>query len=209
MIYKSLYAKDKKKIYYSQLNNACEAMFKKLDAEELRALRMILSPEWYSKVEKVIRPYLESCMIASAVIGCAATGHDVELWDGVQPEDYLMNWVNNPHNYDLLRSIRRDTDPEVWMCNRIPQYIPVAVREIFGADSLFVSGVKDQVSSILKEQGAIQVCYRDPGHAVLVVEYDTDTNTVVVVDPVKGFGLKYDLDEMDIHDWGIVYFVKE
>lgn len=151
--------------YYSQENNPTEAYNKAL---------LDVRVEW-----------LESCGPTSAVNCLAAMGFSVDIQcPGVykpQPEEVLMDFFNDPRNGPALDKIREVSDdiPE----NRVPQYYPYGVKQVFGVDAEFRWGLKFQTIVELVGKGhAIQICLKNPGHYIAVVAVDYRTEELIYND---------------------------
>ena len=152
--------------YYSQENNPTEA-FLKATVEERAG-------------------WLESCGPTAAVNCLAAMGVHLDIvCPGdyrPQPEEVLMDFFNDPRNRDELEEIRNldITIPE----NRVPQFYPYAVMQVFGVSARFEWGVSwGELVSYLKSGHSVQVCLKSPGHYIAVVAYDSDEDVMLYNDP--------------------------
>lgn len=157
---------DSKQVFYSQENNPTEA---------------------YNKSRLNDRGgWLESCGPTSAVNCIAAMGKNVEITCPgsykPQPEEVLMDYLNDPRNADKLRSVRDmgSTDiPE----NRVPQYYPVAVYEVFGVRGRFEWGASwDEITMDIRRGRAVMLTLKDPSHYVAVVAYDDSKRELIYND---------------------------
>ena len=157
---------DNSDAYYSQVNNPTETF-----------LRTIMSD---------FRGWLESCGPTAAVNCLASMGVSLGVrCPGVytpQPEEVLMDYFNDPRNHPALNAIREvpGTIPK----NRVPQYYPRAVRDVFDYRAAFLWGAPwDGVATAVYAMGrAVQVCLRSPSHYVAVVAYDKAREELVYHD---------------------------
>jgi hypothetical protein len=123
-----------------------------------------------------LEKFLESCMPTAAVNCNAARGKNLGVTcpGGYepQPEEVLMDFFNDPRNYAVLRSIRQGV--EKYPFNRIPQYYPYAVEQVFGiTDAQYREGLSVKaLRDFLMKGGTFQGCLIDPGHALAFVAYD-------------------------------------
>jgi len=102
----------------------------------------------------------------------------------IQPEDAMTMWLNDTRNYPLLREQREDIDPKDYMCNRVPQYFPIAVQKIFRVESEFVWGCHfDDLKKRVTVGQACVVLLKNPGHFITIKAYDEDTNELLYDDP--------------------------
>jgi hypothetical protein len=160
---------DNEDVYYSQENNPTEAFLKAtLGSRE----------EW-----------LETCGPTAAVNCLAAMGKNIEVTcPGVykpQPEEVLMDFLNDPRNKIALNEVRviDDTIPE----NRVPQYYPLAVRKVFGVSATFKWGlIFMDVAKCIIGGRAVQICLRRPGHYIAVIAYDEDARELIYNDSWGG-----------------------
>ncbi len=196
MIHGTRFATDRDR-YYIQTNNPTEQLLKKREGEG----------------------WLESCG-PSAAVNCLATlGYDlVILCPGVykpQPEEVLMDFFNDPKNYAKFAEIRKDLDPVSFPGNRVPQWYPYAVQQVFAATASFVWGSElEKITQFLKRGFAVQLCLKKPGHYIAVVAYDDETNELIFNDswpdrfPDKnGFNRRMGADEYkrNVKPWAILY----
>jgi hypothetical protein len=129
---------------------------------------------------------LESCGPTSAVNCIAALGLSVEITCPgdykPQPEEVLLDCMNDPRNEAALKKIRDLGDlniPE----NRVPQYYPYAVKLVFGVSARFEWGFKwSTITGYLKRGLPVQLTLKKPGHYIAVVAYDTLTNELIFND---------------------------
>jgi hypothetical protein len=135
--------------------------------------------------------WLVSCG-ASAAVGCiAAMGNKVTVsCPGIyepQSDEVLMDYFNDPRNYEALRKIRQDTPPEKWNGNEVPQFYPQGVLSVFGVKAEFLWGNDfAKIASFLKAGRAVQLCLVTPGHYIAAVAYDDDKREIIINDPWPG-----------------------
>jgi hypothetical protein len=135
--------------------------------------------------------WLVSCGPSAAVTCIAAMGFDVTVsTPGAykpQAEEVLMDFFNDPRNYAVLSKARPDTPPDVWHGNEVPQFYPVAVRDVFGVSAVFVWGADfDKVAVLLQEGRAVQLCLVKPGHYIAAVAFDDQKRELIFNDPWPG-----------------------
>jgi hypothetical protein len=133
-------------------------------------------------------PWLVSCGPSAAVCCVAAMGHDVDVrCPGVyrpQGEEVLMDFFNDPRNYEALKKARPDTPPDVWHGNEVPQFYPVAVPAVFGVKAAFRWGHDfGHAASCLEGGKAVQLCLVKPGHYIAAVAWDDETREIIFNDP--------------------------
>jgi hypothetical protein len=103
--------------------------------------------------------------------------------------------------------------------NRIPQFYPQAVKEVFGAKGNFIWVKQDKfrtVVSSIDNRHVVQMCLKKPGHYIAALAYDTEKKCIIYNDPWSGrSGLKNDgfneemyEDEFErnVQDFFIVYW---
>ncbi len=183
--------------YYCQTNNPTEQLLKKRKGEG----------------------WLESCGPTAAVNCLAAFGYNLKIYCPgpykPQPEEVLMDFFNDPRNYEELEKIRHDVDPVSFPGNRIPQLYPFAVKQVFNADGTFVwlSSFR-KLAAYLKLGCAAQICLVEPGHFIAVVAYDNKTDEIIFNDSWpdrfadgNGFNRRLDIDEFDrnVKKFAIIY----
>ena len=196
MIHGAPFWNDKSKTYYSQENNAAEELLRKREENS----------------------WLETCGPTAAVSCLAALDYNLNIYCPgpykPQPENCLQDFFNDPRNYKELERIRRDTDPVSFLGNRIPQWYPFAVKEVFGAlgQFLFTSGIEITISA-LKKGYAVQLCLISPGHFIAAVAYDDESSEIIFNDPWPagvggdGFNRRMDSAEFDrnVKNYAIIY----
>lgn len=183
--------------YYMQANNPTEELLRK----------------------RVEQSRLESCGPTAAVNCLAVLGYDLRVscpgpWRP-QPEEILMDWFHDPRNYEKLAAVRQDINPLQTPGNRVPQYYPPAVADVFGARADFAWVDRfDLIGEYLCKGYALQICLKNPGHFVAAVAYDDETDEVIYRDPWpdrlpdhNGFNRRLDLDEYtrNIKRYAITY----
>lgn len=152
--------------YYSQENNPTEA---------------------YNKARLNDRSYwLESCGPTSAINCMAAMGFDLTIkCPGEykpQPEEVLMDFMNDPRNAELLQGVR-DMGDYVVPENQVPQYYPISVSHVFGVWADFKWGAQpDVLMNHLMASRAVQVCLKR-GHYIALIAYDADRDEFIYNDP--------------------------
>lgn len=188
---------DNRSRYYSQTNNSTESILRKVGVKE----------------------WLETCGSTAAVNCLAAMGHDVTVFCPgqyrPQPEDVLTNYFNDPRNYKKFEKIRKNLDPNKYPGNRVPQYYPLAAREVFNVEAEF-KFLKDfeSVAEIISSGFAVQLCLVSPGHYIAAVAYDEDTEEIIFNDPWpdrfpdgNGFNQRLDREkyEKNVEPYVIIY----
>lgn len=121
---------------------------------------------------------LETCGPSACVGAIASMGHSVEIQCPgefrPQPEAVLMDYFNDPRNAEKLRRVRDLKGLKIPM-NRVPQYYPVAVWDVFRVKAHFKLGVSWRVITASLDLGyAVQICLKQPSHYVSVVAYTPD-----------------------------------
>jgi len=156
-------------VYYSQENNPTEAFLK--------------------AAMGTLKSWLESCGPTAAVNCLAAMGLNVRIeCPGIykpQPEEVLMDYFNDPRNEAKLKEIR--DLPESIPENRVPQFYPQAVYDVFRQRCIFrwgpsFGGVADHVS----DGRAVQLCLKKPGHYIAIIAYDDVKDELIFNDPWGG-----------------------
>ena len=163
--------------------------------------------------------WLVSCG-PTAAVGClAAMGRDVAIrcpgGYAPQPEEVLMDYFNDPRNYDALRRVRAETPPENWKGNEIPQFYTVAVPAVFGVPAKFLWSLDiNKIAAQVQSGRAVQICLDKPGHFIAVVAYDEARKELIYNDPwperfpdKDGFNRRMNLLELmtNIQPYMIVY----
>ena len=156
---------DKKEHYYSQSNNPTEAFLKATINDR--------------------SSWLESCGPTAAVNCLAVMGKNVNVYcPGTykpQPEEVLMDYFNDPRNKLRLNLVRK-VDENIPK-NRVPQFYPTAVRDVFAYDCSFEWGPTfDKVRTFVTSKRAVQLCLINPGHYIAVIAYDSTTEELVYND---------------------------
>ncbi|HXK36410.1 MAG TPA: hypothetical protein VJ553_02415 [Candidatus Paceibacterota bacterium] len=157
---------DDRKYFFSQVNNPSEELLRKTGAVG----------------------WLETCGPTAAVTCMAVLGYDLTIrCPGSyqpQPEEVLSDFLNDPRNYLDLAKERADIPPDRLPNNRVPQYYPLAVARVFGAQAFF-TWLTDPVNlaKYLTEGRAVQICLEKPGHYLAAIAYDGDQDEVVFNDP--------------------------
>jgi hypothetical protein len=155
--------------YYIQTNNPTEETLRK----------------------RTVPGFLESCGPTSAINCISAMGYNLSIkCPGVyepQPEEILMDYFNDPRNYDKLTAARPGTPAKDWLGNEIPQFYPVAIKDVFGVDCKF-DWISDfnKIAEFLKSGKAVQLCLKTPGHYVAAVAYNETSKEIIINDPWPG-----------------------
>ena len=183
---------DDRSRYYVQTNNAIEELLRKSGQK------------------------LESCGPTAAINCLAVLGYDLTVtcpgpWRP-QPEDILLDYLNDPRNAEKFRGIRTDVDQLPG--NRVPQYYPLAVGEVFGARCDFAwlhsfGGLSDY----LIKGYAIQICLKSPGHYLAAIAFDDESGEIIYNDPWPGrlggdgFNIRMGSDEYEknIQPFALIY----
>jgi len=144
---------DRNKAYFVQTNNPTEQLLKKRKEES----------------------WLESCGPTAAINCLAARGGNLEIKTPgsyrPQPEEVLMDYFNDPRNKPALDDVRI-VDGDI-PGNRVPQFYPIAVYEVFGVKAWFCWRLSfDDVAGHILEYSPVQICLKEPRHYVAVVAYD-------------------------------------
>jgi hypothetical protein len=114
---------------------------------------------------------------------------DVKCPGSYQPqsEEVLMDYMNDPRNYDALRKARPEIDPRAYHGNEIAQYYTVAVPAVFGVKCTFAFGGDfSKVASLVQGGQAVQLCLVKPGHYIAVVAFDDAARDLIYNDPWPG-----------------------
>ena len=99
-----------------------------------------------------------------------------------QPEEILMDFMTDPRNDNLLRSVRNLDDTNIPE-NQVPQYYPVSVLSVFNVKASFKWGLDmDAIKMYVTHQRAVQIVLKNPGHYLAVVAYDYDTDELIYND---------------------------
>ncbi len=162
--------------YYVQTNNPTEQILKK----------------------EGIKGWLESCG-STALTNCAAAlGKDftVTCPGGFQPQtdEIATGFLNDPRNYAKFLLARPNLDPSLASSppgNRVPQYFPVAAKELFGIEGVYIGvfstiDIWAAVVSELVNEHPVQLCLVNPGHYIAAVAYDEDKDEIIINDSWPG-----------------------
>lgn len=184
--------------YYTQTNNSIEA---------------------FHKASGKTKGWTESCGPTSATTILDMMGTPVAIvtpggWQA-QPEQVLWDYLNDPRNYTKFAAARPNLAPGTYPGNQIPQYYPVAVKEVFGRTAAFKEGVKfEDVSQWVAAGKGVQLCLKTPGHFIPVVAFDDTAGELVFHDPFpdrfpdkNGFGRRLTRDEFksNVQPYGVFY----
>jgi hypothetical protein len=203
MIYGAKHWQNREITRYIQDNNAIEHIIKRVLLEKR---------EW---------PFFrESCNGESAVMCCTALGYDLYVdlpGDAdIQPGDAFLIWANDPANFKLLQKAR-PINPENYLNNEVPQFIPVIVWHVFGVKAQYESPLSwKQLTTFFKSGNTAELHLINPGHYIAGLAYDEDRDEVIYNDPSpgrkglknKGFHERLTEEEFnkDFHKHGIVFF---
>ena len=154
--------------YYIQSNNAVERALSRYGAKDSAV----------------------TCRPSAAVNCIASMGIHVQCYTPAgwnpQPEDVLTLWFHDKRNWEKLKDIRSGTDPQrtIYSPHEVPQYYPLAVKEVFGVDAEFqwLHDFDDMADRVVSGQ-AVQITEKDPGHFIAVVAYDSDLDELIINDP--------------------------
>jgi hypothetical protein len=135
------------------------------------------------------REWLETCGPTAAVNCLASLGHDLTCSTPggyqPQPEEILHDWMNDPRKEDVRESIRKGVGEIPG--NRVPQFYPRAVFDVFGARGEFLfTHSWDFIIEKMYEKKAVQVCLVSPGHYLAIVAYDPEMNDLIYNDSWPG-----------------------
>lgn len=153
--------------YYTQTNNPSEESLRKEDG----------------------KGYLESCGPTTAVNLVHARGNSVDvLCPGThkpQPETVLFDYFQDPRNYKKFKDVRPTIDPYAMFNNRVPQFYPVAIREMFGVKASYKEGYLsfDRIATSIFSNIGLMVCLKDPGHYIGIVAVNESKKEVIYRDP--------------------------
>lgn len=149
-----------KDTYFIQTNNPTEEILRKEDG----------------------KGFLETCGPTAAVNCLAARGNNIEIiCPGSyepQPEEVLNDYFHDPRNYPKLKEVRSSIDPSKFFNNRVPQDYQVAIPDVFGVKASFEWKNIQGIDELLKNNIAIMLCLKDPGHYIAVVAYETESKEV-------------------------------
>jgi len=138
--------------------------------------------------------WLESCGSVALTNCMGVLGKDfvITCVGGFQPQidEIVTGYFNDPRNYKKFLIVRPNLDPALPTSppgNRVPQYFPLAAKEIFGVRGVYMElpstiDLWAEVVSELVQGNPVQVCLKDPGHYIAVVAYDEDTNEIIIND---------------------------
>jgi len=139
--------------FFAQDNNAIEAALKKLG----------------------LKSWLETCG-PSAICNAAASVSDVyyhnltHKYKPLQPEDMLFVYLNDPKNEKVFNAVRGNVTN--YMYNRIPQFLPIAAKNLFNIDAYFTYGI-GKIKTYLSNNKAVIVLHSNE-HFLTVVGFDTN-----------------------------------
>jgi hypothetical protein len=190
---------NKRGTFYIQSNNPLEQLLKKRKRKD---------------------SWLESCGPSAACSCISSLGCDLTIrCPGSykpQPEETLMDFFNDPINYDAFEKIRAGVIA-TYPGNRIPQFYPYAVYEVFGVLSQFRWGFTfDDVAKYVTGGNPVQICLKSPGHYIAVVAYNDDKKHLIYNDSwpgrfkdKNGFNRSMDYKEFskNVQNYFIVYGV--
>lgn len=176
--------------------------------------------EQYNLSKRGKTGYTESCGPTSAINILAAGGYNIEIqtpggWKP-QPEQILWDYLNDPRNFEKFQAARTDIKPGTYPGNQIPQYYPIAIKEVFGQNCVFTWTLSFEgfALSIVNGHG-IQLCLKKPGHFIPILAYDNETREFIYNDPYpdrftdkNGFNRRLTKDEFktNVQPYALIYF---
>lgn len=184
--------------YYTQTNNSIEA---------------------FHKAEGKTKGWTESCGPTSATTILDMMGIMVEVgtpggWKP-QPEQVLWDYLNDPRNYPKFAQARPNLAPGSVPGNQVPQYYPVAVKEVFGGRCEFRATIRfDDVAQWVAAGKGVQLCLKSPGHYIPAVAFDEQSGELMFHDPFpdrfpdgNGFARKLTRAEFqsNVQPYGVFY----
>ena len=196
MIYGAKYWNDPD-AWYTQTNNPTEEMLRKIFKEN-----------------KLLISFLESCG-GTGSVNCIAVHYNIQARQkkleikcpGVyrpQPEEVLTDHFNDPRNYKALKRERENIGPADLPGNRVPQYFPLAVKEVFDFDCIFWWIETHHVlADFFKKGYSIQLCLKTPSHYVAGVAFDSMSSEIIVNDYI-GFNRRIS-DMYNLENFAILY----
>lgn len=124
-------------------------------------------------------PEYNWCNVTALVMGWAAVTPDFDSWKNpfggthrIQPEDWLAEFFRDPKNFAEFMKIR-PLDLRIYPPERVPQYHPLAVQQIFGLQSMFSWGTTfDLIASLIAPNRSVELCLKSPGHYVLANAFE-------------------------------------
>lgn len=139
--------------------------------------------------------FYETCGNTSATIACFMMALEIQGLHPVkddrwqcQPEDYLFLYLNDSNNYKQFLKDRPNLDPKNYPGNRVPQYYPEAIKQVFKMDAIFTwSAGKEYWIKEIRAKNVVQICLEKPGHYRVLHNYDTETDEFIYADPLYGF----------------------
>ena len=166
------FQKNNPSFWYEQTGNTVEQVNKKLIAEIIADLKKKYPDIIYK------RGNLETCGASSAANCLAAIGKMgpaelVKYPGGYKPQldSLIADYANNRNNYPKLRQC--GFDPESVQGTRVFAAYPLMIKEIFDSvTNLVIGHTWQRTIDYLKQQRAIQMCFKDPGHYFAVIEAD-------------------------------------
>ncbi len=127
--------------------------------------------------------------------------------------DLLMLYFCDPRDDAELENVR--SVPETTLNNEIPQYYPLAMREVFGVDCVYVENLDfDAIKNYISQGYSVQIATINPGHFVGAYDYDSTNDNLIICDPwpdhiANGEWWKVPYSRTDVQGnvapWGIVY----
>jgi hypothetical protein len=156
---------DDRKTFSIQTNNAQENILKRWSGKD--------------------RGYLESCGPTAAVNLVEAMGFNVACHSPggavIQPEDFLMVWMNTPENIAGLIA-------DGVLGNEVAEFYPVAIPKVFGVPVLMMRKAQtfDWVGRQLQSGLGVMLCRNDPGHYIAAVAFDDIAAEIIYRDPWPG-----------------------
>jgi hypothetical protein len=134
---------------------------------------------------------LETCGPTASLNCQASLGREVEITTPggycPQPEDVLASYFNDPRNFGKLRKAWPGLDPDKLPGNEVPQWYPIAIREVFGNACEFVGDISfGEAVEYIRKGRTLQVCLCRPRHFVSLVAYDDESSEFIIKDSWGG-----------------------
>lgn len=169
MITGAKYWNDRGKAFFIQTDNPTDSLLRKV-------------------LKKFDPYYLETCGPTASCSCLAALGYNLEIQTPggykPQPEEVLQDWLNDPNTAGIREGIRKGVG--YLPGNRIPQFYPEAVHQVFNVKGAIFSwsGTSwDKITKYLQEGKTVQLCLKRPGHYIAAVAFDDETGEIVFNDP--------------------------
>lgn len=200
--------------FNTQLNDPVEQLYKKLIKQ--------IQNKYKKQYPDLHMGYLESCG-PNAIVNCLAVTKQgrsiiksIAKTKGIylqQVPHIIIGYLNDPNNYERMRQIRKNLNPENIQGNRVPQYYYLVAKEVLGITAEMKWTPKDQfdmLKNIVLKGNPIQVCKINPGHYISVKAYDNIKDELIYDDSWKGPNKRMTRHDVssNIQPFHIRYFVK-